>query len=303
MVDMKVNLRGLEMKTPVATASGTFGYGLEYEGVADYSGIGAITAKGVRMQPWPGNPMPRHVEVPGGMINAIGLQGPGAEAFVRWTLPRVAALGIPVIANVWGGSVEEYAEAAAVLDAAPGTAALEVNVSCPNVKNGGHTFGSSPRILAETVRAVRRAVKKPLFVKLAPNVPDIAPYVKTLEDEGADGVSLINTLPAMAIDIERRKPVLGNVTGGLSGRCVHPVAVKAVYDAHRASSLPILAMGGVYGPADAVELMLAGASAVAVGTATFTDPSTASRTARGIEEYCRSHGFSAARDLTGALEG
>lgn len=303
MVDMKVNLRGLEMKTPVATASGTFGYGLEYEGVADYSGIGAITAKGVRMQPWPGNPMPRHVEVPGGMINAIGLQGPGAEAFVRWTLPRVAALGIPVIANVWGGSVEEYAEAAAVLDAAPGTAALEVNVSCPNVKNGGHTFGSSPRILAETVRAVRRAVKKPLFVKLAPNVPDIAPYVKTLEDEGADGVSLINTLPAMAIDIERRKPVLGNVTGGLSGRCVHPVAVKAVYDAHRASSLPILAMGGVYGPADAVELMLAGASAVAVGTATFTDPSTASRTARGIEEYCRSHGFSAVRDLTGALEG
>ena len=302
MVDMSVDLGGLAMRTPVATASGTFGYGREYEGLVDYSALGAVTAKGVRMSPWPGNPAPRHVEVPGGMINAIGLQGPGAEHFVKWTLPRVRALGVPVIANVWGGSAEEYAQAAAILDAAEGVAAIEMNVSCPNVKEGGHTFGSSPQTLAATVRAVRPAVRKPLIVKLAPNVPDFAPYLKALEDEGADAVSMINTMPAMAIDIEKRRPVLGNRTGGLSGRCIHPVAVKAVYDAHRASRLPILATGGVYGPEDAIELMLAGATAVAVGTATFTDPRTAERVAAGIAAYCGRHGFAAAREITGALQ-
>ena len=301
MTDMTVDLGGLEMRTPVATASGTFGYGREYAEMVDYSRIGAITAKGVRMVPWPGNPMPRHCEVPGGLLNAIGLQGPGAEHFVKWTLPQLRALDVPVIANVWGASVEEYAQAAAVLDAAAGVSAIEVNVSCPNVKEGGHTFGSTPRILAETVRAVRAAVKKPLIVKLAPNVPDIAPYIHALEDEGADAVSLINTIPAMAIDIEKRRPVLANRTGGLSGRCVHPAAVKIVYDAYRAGKLPILAMGGVYGPEDAIEFMLAGATAVAVGTATFTDPSTAVRVADGIDRYCGRHGFSAARELTGAL--
>lgn len=302
MIDLSVNLGGLKMRTPVTVASGTFGYGREYLGALDYSKLGAITAKGVRLDPWPGNPMPRHVEVPGGLVNAIGLQGPGVKSFATDILPRLRELKVPVIANIWGGSIDEYAEVARQLSDATGVDAFELNVSCPNVKEGGHTFGQDPKVLAKLVKAVRAATKLPVIPKLAPNVPDIRPYVAAAEDEGADALSLINTIPAMVIDIETRRPVLGNVTGGLSGRCVHPVAVKCVYDAHRATKLPLLAMGGVYEPADAIELLLAGATAVAIGTATFTDPSTAARVTDGIAAYCAKHGFAAARDLTGALE-
>lgn len=302
MIDLSVNLGGLKMRTPVTVASGTFGYGREYLGALDYSKLGAITAKGVRLDPWPGNPMPRHVEVPGGLVNAIGLQGPGVKSFATDILPRLRELKVPVIANIWGGSIDEYAEVARQLSDATGVDAFELNVSCPNVKEGGHTFGQDPKVLAKLVKAVRAATKLPVIPKLAPNVPDIRPYVAAAEDEGADALSLINTIPAMVIDIETRRPVLGNVTGGLSGRCVHPVAVKCVYDAHRATKLPLLAMGGVYEPADAIELLLAGATAVAIGTATFTDPSTAARVTDGIAAYCAKHGFAAARDLTSALE-
>ena len=205
--------------------------------------------------------------------------------------------------HVRGGSVEEYADVAARLtQAGAPVEAIECNVSCPNVKEGGHTFGQDPAVLARLVKAVRAATTLPLFVKLAPNVPDVAPYAAACEDNGADALALINTIPAMVIDIETRRPVLGNRTGGLSGRCVHPVAVKAVYDAHRRSKLPILAMGGVYEARDAIELMLAGATAVAVGTATFTDPGAAGAVCDGIAAYCERHGFAAARELTGALE-
>ena len=305
-MDLSVNLGGLAMRTPVTTASGTFGYGTEYADALDYSKLGAVTVKGIRLDQWPGNGMPRHVEVFGGLVNAIGLQGPGVESFLAHYLPHyVDTVGsdLPMIVNIWGGSIDEYAEVARRLsDAGAPVAAIEVNVSCPNVKAGGHTFGQDPVVLAEVVKAVRAATRLPLIVKLAPNVPGIAPYAKACEDNGADAIALINTIPAMVIDIEKRRPVLANRSGGLSGRAVHPVAVKLVHDAYRAVKLPILGMGGVYEAADAIELMLAGATAVAVGTATFTDPSTAARVVDGIAEYCERHGFSAARELTGAME-
>ena len=312
------------MATPVTTASGTFGYGTEYADLLDYTKLGAVTVKGIRRDPWPGNGMPRHCEVPGGLVNAIGLQGPGIASFLENYIPhykmmaeksvaRGGGRGVPpLIVNIWGGSVEEYAEVAArlsespyaqpaSLDQQPLIGAIECNVSCPNVKEGGHTFGQDPSVLARLVKAVRAATKLPLIVKLAPNVPDLRPYTAACEENGADALALINTIPAMVIDIRTRRPVLANVTGGLSGRCVHPVAVKCVYDAHRFSKLPILAMGGIYGWEDAVELMLAGASAVAVGTATFTAPDTAAKVADGIAAYCEANGFAAARDLTGAV--
>ena len=305
MIDTKVNLGGLEMATPITTASGTFGYGTEYIGAVDYSKLGAVTAKGIRVSPWPGNPMPRHAEVYGGLVNAIGLQGTGVEHFLDVTVPWYADnVKVPMIVNIWGGSVDAYAEVARRLTDAhhPSVGAIEMNVSCPNVKAGGHTFGQDPKVLAEVVSAVRRATTLPLIVKLAPNVPSIVPYVKACEDAGADALSLINTIPAMVIDIETRKPVIANKTGGLSGRGIHPAAVKLVYDAHNATKLPILAMGGIYEAKDAIEFFLAGATAVAVGTATFTNPNVVSEVYDGLADYCGRHGFAAVRDLTGALE-
>ena len=323
MIDTRVNLGGLELATPVVTASGTFGYGFEYLGAVDYAKLGAVTAKGIRIDPWPGNAMPRHAEVPGGLVNAIGLQGTGIEHFLGITVPwyreSVAKAlqaaqadnhvieqseqsnkrTIPLIANIWGGSVEEYAEVAQRLG--DKVDAIEMNVSCPNVKEGGHTFGQDPKVLNEVVSAVRKATKLPLVVKLAPNVPSIAPYAKACEDAGADALSLINTIPAMVIDIEKRMPVLANKTGGLSGRGIHPAAVKLVYDAHNATKLPILAMGGVYEAKDAIEFLLAGATAVAVGTATFTHPNTVADVYDGIVAYCERQGFKSVSELTGNL--
>ena len=305
MIDMKVNLGGLEMATPITTASGTFGYGTEYIGAVDYAKLGAVTAKGIRVEPWPGNPMPRHAEVYGGLVNAIGLQGTGVEHFLDVTVPWYADnVKVPMIVNIWGGSVDAYAEVARRLTDAhhPSVGAIEMNVSCPNVKAGGHTFGQDPKVLAEVVSAVRRATTLPLIVKLAPNVPSIVPYVKACEDAGADALSMINTIPAMVIDIEKRRPLIAHKTGGLSGRGIHPAAVKLVYDAHNATKLPILAMGGIYEAKDAIEFFLAGATAVAVGTATFTNPNVVSEVYDGLADYCGRHGFAAVRDLTGALE-
>ena len=301
MINTQVNLGGLLMSTPVTTASGTFGYGTEYLGAVDYSKLGAVTAKGIRLDPWPGNAMPRHCEVPCGLVNAIGLQGTGIDHFLSITVPWYREnVKVPMIANIWGGSIEEYAEVAKRMEGA--VDAIECNVSCPNVKEGGHTFGQDPAVLNRLVTAVRAATKLPLFVKLAPNVPDIRPYVKACEDGGADALSMINTIPAMVIDIEKRVPVLANRTGGLSGRGIHPAAVKLVYDAHQATKLPILAMGGVYEAKDAIEFLLAGATAVAVGTATFTDPGTVAAVYDGIVDYCIRHGFDKVSDLAGALE-
>ena len=317
MIDTKVNLGGFEMATPLTTASGTFGYGSEYVGAVDYSKLGAVTAKGIRVDAWPGNPMPRHCEVPGGLVNAIGLQGTGVKHFLDITVPwyadsvgeTVGGKAPPMIVNIWGGSVDEYAEVARRLDeyalANPGSpvAALECNVSCPNVKAGGHTFGQDPAVLNGLVAEVRKATTLPLIVKLAPNVPDIRPYVKACEDAGADALALINTIPAMVIDIEKRRPSLANRTGGLSGRGIHPAAVKVVYDAYRATKLPILAMGGVYEAKDAIEFMLAGATAVALGTVLFTDPGAVGDVYDGMVSYCERHGFKSMSALTGALEG
>lgn len=301
MIEMNVNLGGLEMPTPITTASGTFGYGTEYLGAVDYSKLGAVTAKGIRVEPWPGNPMPRHAEVPGGLVNAIGLQGTGVERFLSVTVPWYREnVKVPMIANIWGGSIDEYAEVAHRLGDA--VDALEMNVSCPNVKAGGHTFGQDPKVLFEVVSSVRAATKLPLVVKLAPNVPSIVPYVKACEDAGANALSMINTIPAMVIDIEKRRPVIANKTGGLSGRGIHPAAVKIVYDAHNATKLPILAMGGIYEAKDAIEFFLAGATAVAVGTATFTNPNIVSEVYDGIVAYCERHGFKSVKELTGALE-
>jgi len=302
MIDTRVNLGGLKMATPITTASGTFGYGTEYLGAVDYRKLGAVTAKGIRLEPWPGNAMPRHAEVPGGLVNAIGLQGTGIDHFLNITVPWYRNNAkVPLIANIWGGSIDEYAEVAKRMG--DKVDALEMNVSCPNVKAGGHTFGQDPKILCEVVTAVRQATKLPLIVKLAPNVPSIVPYVKACEDGGADALSMINTIPAMVIDIEKRVPVLANKTGGLSGRGIHPAAVKLVYDAHNATKLPILAMGGIYEAKDAIEFFLAGATAVAVGTATFTNPGIVAEVYDGVVAYCEKNGFKSVSELTGALNG
>jgi dihydroorotate dehydrogenase (NAD+) catalytic subunit len=298
---LAVNLGGILMANPVAVASGTFGYGREYAGLVDIRRLGAITVKGIRLGPWPGNPLPRHVEVPGGMVNAIGLQGPGVDGFVREYLPFLRETGVPVIVNIWGTTVEEYAEVAARLDDVPGIAGLELNVSCPNVKDGGSSFGTDPAVTGALVAAVRRRTRLPLMPKLAPNVPNIRVFARAAEEAGADALSLINTLPAMVIDIETRRPVLANKVGGLSGPAIHPVAVKLVWEAAQAVRIPILAMGGISGPEQAIEFLIAGATAVAVGTANFIDPSTALRVIEGIEGYLVRHRMRAVSELTGSI--
>ena len=299
---LAVNLGGLAMHTPVTVASGTFGYGGEYADWIDVRQLGAITVKGIRLDPWPGNPLPRHVEVPGGMLNAIGLQGPGVAGFIEQYLPRLREFGVPVIVNIWGTTLDEYAEVAARLSDAPGVAALEINVSCPNVKAGGSSFGTDPATMAAVVAAVRRRTRLPVIPKLAPNVPAMGPFARAAVEAGADALSLINTLPAMAIDIERRRPVLANRCGGLSGAAIHPVALKHVYDAAQAVKAPIIAMGGIVGAREAIAFLIAGATAVAVGTANFIDPTTPLRVIDGIRDYLIRHRMASVSELTGSLQ-
>jgi len=300
-VDLSVDLGGIRMKNPVTVASGTFGYGQEYAELIDVTRLGAITVKGIRLQAWPGNPLPRHVEVSGGMVNAIGLQGPGVDGFARDYMPFLRGAQVPVIVNIWGTSEDEYAEVARRLSDVEGVAGLELNISCPNVKEGGHAFGTDPRTVASLVAAVRRATRLPLMPKLAPNVPDIRVFVRAAQEAGADALALINTLPAIVIDIETRRPVLANKVGGLSGLAIHPVAVKLVWEAAQAARVPLLAMGGIMGPEQAIEFLIVGATAVAVGTANFIDPSTPLRVLDGIEAYLVKHGMRSVKDLSGSL--
>lgn len=300
-VDLSVDLGGIRMANPVTVASGTFGYGKEYADLVDVTKLGAITVKGIRLQPWHGNPLPRHVEVPGGMINAIGLQGPGVEGFIRDYMPFLQKVGVPVIVNIWGTSTEEYAEVARHLSDVPGVSGLELNISCPNVKEGGHAFGTDPRTVANLVSTVRAATSLPILPKLAPNVPDIKVFVRAAQEAGANAISMINTIPAMVIDIETRKPILANKVGGLSGSAIHPVAVKLVYEAAQVATIPILAMGGILEPADAIEFMIAGATAVAVGTANFIDPSTPLRVIDGIAAYLERHEMASVKQLTKSI--
>jgi dihydroorotate dehydrogenase (NAD+) catalytic subunit len=302
MIDTTVNLGGLAMRTPVTTASGTFGYGTEYFNSLDYSKLGAVTVKGIRLDPWNGNPMPRHAEVFGGLVNAIGLQGPGIDAFVKNYIPQyvsVCGSDLPMIVNIWGGSIEEYAEVAKRLTGQKAVGAIECNVSCPNVKEGGHTFGQDPQVLARLVKAVRESTDLPLIVKLAPNVPDIKPYVAACEDNGADALALINTIPAMVIDIETRRPVLGNKTGGLSGPAIKPVAVRMVYQVYEAVKIPIVGMGGVESAEDVLEFMLAGATAVEVGAANLVDPMAAKRIIEDLPRVMKKYGIENLSDIIG----
>ncbi len=300
-IDLSVNLGGIRMQNPVTVASGTFGYGQEYADLVDITRLGAVTVKGIRSCAWEGNALPRHVEVPGGMVNAIGLQGPGVEGFIERYMPFLREKGVPVIVNIWGTSTEEYCEVARRVSDVEGVSGVELNISCPNVKEGGNAFGTDPVVVGSLVGAVRRVTKLPLMPKLAPNVPDIRVFVRAAQEAGADAIALINTIPAMVIDIETRRPVLSNKFGGLSGPAIHPVAVKLVWEAAQVAQVPLLAMGGIVAARDAIEFMIAGASAVAVGTANFIDPSTPLAVIEGIREYLERHGMRSARELTGSL--
>ena len=305
MANLTVDLGKFVLKNPVMTASGTFGYGIEYREIFDIAKLGAVVVKGIRMTPSHGNPTPRVCEVTGGMINAIGLQGPGVDKFLHdgHYLPFLREAGATVIVNIWGTSIAEYGEVAARLEAeSDGITALEINISCPNVKAGGAAFGTDPRLAAEVVRTVRRATKLPLVTKLSPNVTKISEFARVAEAEGSDAVSLINTLGAMVIDIEKRRPVLANRFGGLSGPAVKPVAVKMVYETSRAVKIPVIGMGGITCGADAVEFLLAGAKAVAIGTANFVEPTTALQVIDFIGEYMDRHGFKTVAELSGALD-
>lgn len=295
--DLSLELAGLHLRNPVMVASGTFGYGPEYADVVDLNRLGAIIVKGISLNPWAGNRTPRIHEVSGGLLNAIGLQNPGAEGFIATYLPFLRKYDLPVVVNIWGRAVEDYVQVARRLSSEAGIHALEVNISCPNIKEGGISFGTRVDLAAQVIGAVRKATPLPLIVKLSPNVSDIRPFARAAADEGADAISLINSFPAMAIDIETRRPVLANVTGGLSGPAIHPIAVKLVYEAAQEVSIPIIAMGGIRSAAEAVEFMIAGASAVAVGTATFADPQTCLRVIEGLDAYLEKHQMASVREL------
>ncbi len=299
---MSVKIGKLKLKNPVMTASGTFGYGEEYSEFIDLNRLGAVVVKGLSLAPKEGNPPPRIVETPAGMLNAIGLQNIGIEAFVKEKLPFLRRFDTPVIANFFGDSVEEYAEAAKRLDAADGISGLEMNISCPNKQAGWCIFGTDPRVTFEVVSAVRKATDLTLIVKLSPNVTDIALMAKVAVDAGADAVSLINTLAGMAIDVRTRKPKLGNVTGGLSGPAVKPVALRMVWEVYRAVKVPIIGMGGIMDAMDALEFILAGATAVAVGTANFINPGATIGIIKGIEAFLGENGISDIGEMTGALK-
>jgi dihydroorotate dehydrogenase (NAD+) catalytic subunit len=301
-LDLRVELAGLELRNPVVTASGTFASGREYADFVDLSRLGAVVTKGVSSAPWPGNDSPRIAETASGMLNSIGLQNPGVEAFIAGDLAWLEGVDVPVIVNVAGHTVAEYAEAAERLDAHEAVDALELNISCPNVDAGGMVFGTDCASAAEVTRVVRAVTRKPLIVKLSPNVTDIAEIARSVEAAGADAISLINTLLGMAIDARTRRPKLARVVGGLSGPAIKPVALRMVWQAYGAVDVPIIGMGGIMTGEDAVEFMLAGATAVGVGTASFVDPRAVATVVDGIAAYCREQGVARAADLTGALK-
>lgn len=302
MAELSVNIGNLQMKNPVMTASGTFGYGIEYADFLDISRIGGIIVKGTTIQPREGNLYPRMAETPSGMLNAVGLQNKGAQYFVDHIYPQIMNVDTNMIVNVSGSSVETYVECAEKIAELEKIPAIELNISCPNVKQGGMAFGVTCQGAAEVVRAVRKAYPKTLIVKLSPNVTDITEIAKAVEAEGADAVSMINTMIGMAINAEKRKPVLSTVTGGLSGPCVKPVALRMVWQTSKAVNIPIIGLGGISCWKDAVEFMLAGATAVQIGTYNFVDPTISVKVIDGINDYCNRHGFKSVKEIIGALE-
>lgn len=298
---LKTELAGISMNTPVLTASGTFGFGEEFADFVDLSRLGGVMVKGTTLQPRRGNDGVRITETPAGMLNCIGLENPGAEIFLSETLPRIQKYHMNIIVNISGGTVEEYGILAEQLDV-PGIAGIEVNVSCPNVKEGGIIFGTDPNAAAAVVAEVKRHTKKPVILKLSPNVTDIVEMARAVEAAGADAISLINTLLGMEIDIRTWKPTLGNITGGLSGPCVKPVALRMVWQVANAVNIPIIGMGGIMTADDAIEFFLAGADAVAIGTANFADPAISMKIADGIADYLIEHKLTNIKQLVGQLK-
>lgn len=299
--NLSVTVAGIRMRNPVMTASGTFGYGQEFAEYMDLESIGALISKGLSLKPKAGNPTPRIVETPGGMLNAIGLQNVGIDAFISEKLPFLCTVNTPVVVNLYGNSLDEYGELAERIDSLADVAGVEVNISCPNVKEGGIVFGTDPEAASRVVALVRKNTRKPLIVKLSPNVTDPVIMAKACVDAGADALSLINTLTGMAIDLKRRKPVLANVTGGLSGPAIKPVALRMVWQVARAIKVPIIGIGGIMTAADALEFILAGATAIQVGTASFLHPGAAETIARGMEEWLIAEGVADINELIGAL--
>ncbi len=300
--NMSVDIAGITMRNPVMTASGTFGYGREFADYMDLESIGAMITKGLSLKPKAGNNTPRIVETPGGMLNAIGLQNVGIDAFITTKLPFLRTVNTPVIVNLYGNSLEEYGELAARIDELDDVAGVEVNISCPNVKQGGIVFGTDPAAAAQVVELVRTATSKPLIVKLSPNVTDVVTMARACVDAGAEALSLINTLTGMAIDVSSRRPILANITGGLSGPAIKPVALRMVWQVSRAVKVPLIGIGGIMTATDALEFILAGATAVQVGTASFLNPAAAEEIAAGMESWLVENRVSDIRDLVGALK-
>ena len=299
--DLKVRIGPLELKNPVLTASGTFGYGREYADLTDLDRLGGIVVKGISLKPREGNPPPRTVETPCGMLNAIGLANVGLEAFLKEKLPWLRELDTAVIVNIYGHSVEEYGAVAEGLRGVEGISAIEVNISCPNVEKGGMAFGTDPGMSARVTECVVKAADRPVIVKLSPNVTDIREIARAVEGAGAEALTLINTLTGMAVDIEKRVPKLGNVSGGLSGPAIRPVAVYMVRQVVKAVRIPVIGVGGIMNYMDALEFLIAGACAIQVGTANFVDPNTGVAIIDGLEGFCRAQGMSGIEEIIGSI--
>jgi dihydroorotate dehydrogenase (NAD+) catalytic subunit len=301
-VDLSVDIGGLKLKNPVMTASGTFGYGREFSRFMDLETLGGIVVKGLSLTPSRGNPPPRVVETASGMLNAIGLENVGLAAFIKDKLPYLQRLDTAVVVNIYGQTIDAYAELAERLEECEGVAALEVNISCPNVKAGGIAFGADPKAAHAVVSAIRKRTRLPMWVKLSPNVTDVTTIARAAADAGADALSLINTLTGMAIDVARKRPVLANITGGLSGPAIKPVALRMVWQVAQAVDLPVVGIGGIMTTEDALEFLIAGASAVQVGTANFVNPRTAVEIVAGMLRYCEENALVRIGDLTGTLD-
>jgi len=302
MANLNINIGKLQLKNPVMTASGTFGYGTEYSDFMDLSRIGGIFVKGTTLRDRQGNPYPRMAETPSGMLNAVGLQNKGVDYFIDHIYPTVRDIDTNIIVNVSGSAIEDYVETAEKLNSLEKIPAIELNISCPNVKEGGMAFGTSCLSAAQVVSSVRRVYKKELMVKLSPNVTDISEIARAVEAEGANSVSLINTLLGMAIDSEKRKPILSTITGGLSGPAVKPIALRMVWQVANSVKIPVVGLGGIMNASDAIEFILAGASAIQIGTANFIDPTVSVKVVDGINDYLDRHGYKSVTEIIGALE-
>ena len=301
-IDLSVDVGGLRLSNPLIAASGCYGYGVEYADAVDLSTLGAVASKGLFLAPREGHPPQRIVETPSGMLNAIGLQGIGVHRYIAEKLPELRRLGVTNLINICGSTLDEYVELARILSDAEGVHALELNISCPNIKEGGITFGCSLHGTFDVVSAVKKVTHLPVIPKLTPNVTDVASIAKAAEDAGADAVSLVNTFLAMAIDVETRRPKLSNIVGGLSGPAIRPIAVRMVYECRRTVKIPIIGMGGIASAVDALEFFIAGATAVQVGTANFVDPFLWSKLTAGIEDYLQRHGVRRIADLVGSID-